>query len=240
MNKNVVVLGNPRSGNTYIFELIHNWLNVYPRNCFGRQPIFDQKHPDLDNKIHEINTWFSNIIRNHHHENQTVVKFHIPWHHVGSYYDFHDVFDKFYKIKMIRTDMLSSALSLTLAMATNNWVRNQNSKNLSHAVYLKPLIFRENVQFLARCVEQILEWPFYDQIIYYHDITGDPVVDQHLIIPFSETPKEHVSVTTIPSQPVMETILNLEELTACFYHEVKKINSRLFYVDSFGKIQHRV
>jgi hypothetical protein len=167
-NKKIQVIGLPRSGSSYFADAINK---ITIASTLGSTVILGE--PIQDGNVKEINYYYAAI----KDPNVVVIKHHArQFDSLVKHYGYERLSKRFYNIGLIRNNIFSLALSLSVVKHTGQ------AADYTYTVNDKLTIDRET--FISCLHTQISAWEafvsckdHYNEIVYYRDLTFDPAVD---------------------------------------------------------------
>lgn len=179
IDKKIQVVGLPRTCSSYLSNSINIVIQaaVNPNYVFLGEPIQSGTN-------RELNKYFA-LIKN---KNVKVVKHHIDqFNKLIQHPNYKRIDDRFYTIGIIRNNIFDSALSLSVALYTNQY---------SNYTYANDKIVIDKHKFVNCLFFQIQRWELFvslkhqfDEIVYSNSLTFNPVLDVNRLHLFS-TPLE--------------------------------------------------
>jgi hypothetical protein len=218
--KNIYIMSAPRSGSTYLFDLISQSADVAH---LYKEP-FNSDSVKYDTDLDMLNTYESKILDIKSHSTGILIKDtlrHIDVFESNS--DYADVFkhlfldfyqyinDNFYKIKLYRRNMFEQSLSNCIAALTDIWATNNN--DYQFPVITVPIdYFKSTVAIHATTRKFLINYPHYDKIIYYEDLLSNYHATGSWMFDRIEQPHVLKPILTIPNPPKHRVVSNYNEL----------------------------
>ena len=167
-NKKIQLIGLPRSGSSYFADAINNMIVAITSKSYT--VLWEPIHYGT---VKEINYYYEEIKDN----NVFVIKHHArDFDRLVQHYGYNRLANRFYNIGLVRNNIFSLALSFSIAHQTTEF------RGYTYTVNDKITIDKRD---FIRCLHnQIIGWEafvsnrdHYNEIVYYRDLTFDPVTD---------------------------------------------------------------
>lgn len=210
----------PRSGSTYLFDLISQSPDI---THLYKEP-FNLDSVKYDTDLDMLAMYESKILNIKSHTTGILIKDtlrHIDI--IDPNTDYADVFknlfldfyqhvnDNFYKIKLYRRNMFEQILSNCIAALTDTWIT--NNSDYQFPVITVPIgYFKSTVVIHAKTRKFLINYPYYDKIIYYEDILPIQHATSNWIFDCVEQPHIIKPALTISNPPKHRVVLNYNEL----------------------------
>ena len=168
LNKKIQLIGLPRSGSSYFADAINNMIVAITSKSYT--VLWE---PINAGTTKEINYYYEAI----KDKNVFVIKHHaMMFDHLVKHYGYNRLANRFYNIGLVRNNIFSLALSFSIAHRTTEF------RGYTYTVNDKITIDKRD--FLRCLHNQIKGWEsfvsnrdHYNEIVYYRDLTFDPVTD---------------------------------------------------------------
>ena len=168
LNKKIQLIGLPRSGSSYFTDAINNMIVATTLKSYT--VLWE---PIQDGTVKEINYYYEAI----KDKNVFVIKHHaMMFDHLVKHYGYNRLANRFYNIGLVRNNIFSLALSFSIA--------HQTTQFRGYTYTTDDKITIDNQDFLRCLHNQIKGWEafvhnldHYNEIVYYRDLTFDPVTD---------------------------------------------------------------
>ena len=206
LNKKIQLIGLPRSGSSYFADAINNMIVAITSKSYT--VLWE---PINAGTTKEINYYYEAI----KDKNVFVIKHHsMEFDHLVKHYGYNRLANRFYNIGLVRNNIFSLALSFSIAHQTKEF------RGYTYTVNDKITIDKRD---FIRCLHnQIIGWEsfvsnrdHYNEIVYYRDLTFDPVTDfnklDFAVIKFPEVKLEDTE-KDYQAPNKFEVVTNHEEL----------------------------
>jgi hypothetical protein len=168
LNKKIQLIGLPRSGSSYFADAINNMIVAITSKSYT--VLWE---PINAGTTKEINYYYEAI----KDKNVFVIKHHaMDFDRLVKHYGYNRLTNRFYNIGLVRNNIFSLALSFSIAHRTTEF------RGYTYTVNDKITIDKRD--FLRCLHNQIKGWEafvsnrdHYNEIVYYRDLTFDPVTD---------------------------------------------------------------
>lgn len=216
----VLIVGLPRSGTTYVQQLLRHYMKV-PRSNILIEPFrssIGTEFPVITKKTPE--EWLQSI--EDVKQNGIIVKDHV--HHyemfekeTGQPFPY-EIYDKFYKIKLLRSNFKSGVMSLVVSRKWGKYNDFKGDTILSEQLYISQDLLTDayNSQIKNYKKMEVFDKMQFDETIDYDDLTGNPGKDKEKFDFFRKTyysgsgDKKEIEIQK--RRPYTWTIENLAEV----------------------------
>jgi len=234
----IQLLTHPRSGSTYFSGILERYIREYPNFKIHYEPFNIDWVTKRENISHnDFSNWANGVLEDFYSSNHCLVK-----NHMFNTLYMHDhqkeLWKKFvdldwYTIVMVRKNVLDTTMSLAHARQKDKWFYSSEDEIHKKSVDLDIFdrAMRDTLNNVRKFRTNDLEIP-YNQIIYYEDLTSDPLMDitKTGFIPtyiegFESNVKKGPKKTAL--------IDNIEELKDYFHNYISDNKIRLVKEDGF-------
>jgi len=229
----ILLLGQPRTGTSYITQLFKSYHEKKGRDI----GTYSKKYYNVFKEHLRLLAEMKDIEKTQYHldflKNNDVDIFskdHLT--HYGMHYsvnfDPNDCYRDFYKIKIIRKDIIETSLSLLIAKNSkmyNTFKVAHGNSIIPHSLPNKFIATREETEHNLKTIQQysdmILNYTDmdFDQTIYYEDLSGDPTKDQMLFPMLAKSPVENLTVKIVKRGNYSDSIENYEQVLEWINHK---------------------
>ena len=228
----ILLLGQPRTGTSYITELFKSYhekkgrdIGTYSKKYYN---VFKEHLRLLAEKDIEKTQYHLDFLKNN--DVDIFSKDHLTHYgmHYGVNFDPNDCYRDFYKIKIIRKDIIETSLSLLIAKNSkmyNTFKVAHGNSIIPHSLPNKFIATREEIEHNLKTIQQysdmILNYTDmdFDQTIYYEDLSGDPTKDQMLFPMLAKSPVENLTVKIVKRGNYSDSIENYEQVLEWINHK---------------------
>lgn len=214
--KKLQVLGIPRSGTTYLFELISQQINQKFDQGFNESFYSKNKHYK-DYNLDQINQAINSKILNWCDPDKCAIAKNHPAH--LNYLNQTNLIEQFksanpYTIVVIRKSVIDVAISHARSNVVGDWriYTDKTPIEISETIFLK--VLKSSAQHLVNLVEN--PWNLqYNEIVYYEDLTGKPNIDITQLKMYNEhdfTPDSGITLRVERAPDKRETVVNYNKL----------------------------
>ena len=229
----ILLLGQPRTGTSYITELFKSYHEKKGRDI----GTYSKKYYNVFKEHLRLLAEMKDIEKTQYHldflKNNDVDIFskdHLTHYgmHYGVNFDPNDCYRDFYKIKIIRKDIIETSLSLLIAKNSkmyNTFKVAHGNSIIPHSLPNKFIATREEIEHNLKTIQQysdmILNYTDmdFDQTIYYEDLSGDPTKDQMLFPMLAKSPVENLTVKIVKRGNYSDSIENYEQVLEWINHK---------------------
>ena len=219
----ILIVGLTRGGTTYVEHLFQRYMRVADPNVFNEPFRNNRSKQELLQAVQDIQL-HGVIVKDHvqHYELYGSI--------TGEPFPFH-IYDKFYKIKLLRSDFKGSIMSLAISRKWGKYNDFKNATILNEKLHITQ---DELSQAYASQYKNYKQMETFDKIEFnevvdYEDLTGQPDKDKEKFKGmFRAIDKnysgEYKDITIKKRKPYTFTIENLAEVEG-WYEELCKKNS---------------
>lgn len=221
------IIGNPRCGSTYIYDVLTSYHLNYNGNIFETDEPFGFLRGTTEDDT-QRKARYSHKLEKFSKMPKSVIKSHV-WHfndlqNWGLIENLKSITD--YNIIMIRRDLFNMAMSLSISTVTNQWAKYKEANQ----IHIDPDMFKMHLLGQMREQIKLLEnpWGFdYKDIVFYEDLENWPRnTISNMRISENATVNDFKKVKTlVPRAPdKKDIVLNYNELwdTGLEYINAKK------------------
>lgn len=207
----VVILGISRGGTTYLRQLIQMYWGLGPYQdeygVFNEElnPMYvgdniENFYSSVKQKINDVK---SNCIVKDHIQHYTFYK-----NKMGSEFPFNEWYSDFYKIKLLRTNIKNTSLSVSIAKETKQWFNMQDIKLIT----VDPNQYRKDLDSHSKSTINLINFKSdFDMVIDYDELGNGVIPDQKKFPDLFPIQKD-VNLTIKKRPPYDEVIENINEL----------------------------
>lgn len=234
----IQLLTHPRSGSTYYSGLLERYIREYPDFKIYYEPFNIDWITKRENiSYDDFPKWATNTIDDLESSNHCLVKNHMfnvlymnthqkdLWEHYKSL--------DWYTIVLVRKNVFETTMSLAHARQKDKWFYSAQDKIETKSIDIDVFdrALRDTLNNIRRFRTNDLHIP-YNQIIYYEDLTSDPIKDVAKT-GFVPTYLEGFS-SNVKKGPKKEDLIdNINELTDYFNNYIKSNKIRIVKEDGF-------